>query len=90
MAPTKRERRVPIRSCAGCGRSAPKAQLVRFGAAAGDLVLAVRGSGRGAYTCDRVECFELACSRRAFARTLRTPVTVDPSLTRLYTEQAHG
>jgi hypothetical protein len=30
-------------------------------------------------------CFERARDRRAFARTLHTPVVVDPELSRLYT-----
>jgi hypothetical protein len=30
-------------------------------------------------------CFERARDRRAFARTLRTQVVVDPELSRLYT-----
>jgi len=46
--------------------------------------------GRGAYTCRDVGCFELAASRRAFARTLRAPVRVEPGLARLYTEVSHG
>jgi hypothetical protein len=37
------------------------------------------------YTCRRLLCFERARERRAFARTLRTTVTVDPELARLYT-----
>jgi predicted RNA-binding protein YlxR (DUF448 family) len=41
--------------------------------------------GRGVYTCRRLICFERARDRRAFARTLRTPVAVDPELSRLYT-----
>jgi hypothetical protein len=37
------------------------------------------------YTCRRLLCFERARERRAFARTLRATVTVDPELARLYT-----
>jgi predicted RNA-binding protein YlxR (DUF448 family) len=59
--------------------------LQRFHAEAGALVPGV-GAGRGAYTCRRLACFERAASRRAFARTLRRPVRVDPSLGRLYTD----
>jgi predicted RNA-binding protein YlxR (DUF448 family) len=43
------------------------------------------GAGRGAYTCRRLSCFERALARRAFARTLRETVRVDPELSRLYT-----
>jgi uncharacterized protein len=77
---------VVTRTCAGCGRKRPQAELLRFGAQAGRLVPAPRGShGRGVYTCPRLMCFERACDRRAFARTLRTQVVVDPELSRLYT-----
>jgi predicted RNA-binding protein YlxR (DUF448 family) len=43
------------------------------------------GPGRGAYTCRRLLCFERASARRAFNRTLRATVRVDPNLSRLYT-----
>ena len=76
----------PVRTCAGCGRKAPQQELVRFGERSGRLVTAPLGSpGRGVYTCRRLSCFERARERRAFARTLRRTVTVDPELSRLYT-----
>ena len=81
---------VPIRTCAGCGRKAPQAELVRFVEREGRLTSAARGAtGRGVYTCRRLACFERAASRRAFARTLRRAVNVDPALAGLYTE-GHG
>jgi uncharacterized protein len=76
----------PTRTCAGCGRKAPKAELLRFVAANGLLVQSDRGPGRGVYTCRRLSCFERAASRRAFARTLRRGVRVDPELARIYTD----
>ena len=79
----------PTRTCAGCGRKAPQAELVRFVARAGELAPAPKGPGRGVYTCRRLGCFERAASRRAFNRTLKTTVRVDPGLARLYTD-AHG
>jgi predicted RNA-binding protein YlxR (DUF448 family) len=75
----------PIRTCAGCGRKAPQAELLRFAAIGGSLVHAPKGPGRGVYTCQRLSCFERALERRAFNRTLRQTVQVDPELTRLYT-----
>jgi predicted RNA-binding protein YlxR (DUF448 family) len=76
----------PTRTCAGCGRKAPKADLIRFVASDELLVQSDRGPGRGVYTCRRLSCFERAASRRAFARTLRRAVRVDPELARIYTE----
>ena len=75
----------PIRSCVGCGRKAPQAQLLRFVAENGRLVPGVGRPGRGAYTCRRLSCFERAVARRAFNRTLRRTVRVEPELSGLYT-----
>ncbi len=74
----------PVRTCAGCGRKAPQAELQRLHATAGELVVGV-GQGRGVYTCRRLPCFERAQAHRAFSRTLRATVRVDPSLNQLYT-----
>ncbi|MGH3104992.1 MAG: YlxR family protein [Gaiellaceae bacterium] len=76
----------PVRTCAGCGRKAPQAELLRFTAPAGVLVQSPRGPGRGVYTCRRLSCFERAVDRRAFNRTLRRTVQVEPALARLYTD----
>jgi predicted RNA-binding protein YlxR (DUF448 family) len=75
----------PIRTCAGCGCKAPLAELLRFVAREGTLTHVPKGPGRGVYTCRRLSCFERALERRAFNRTLRQTVQVDPELTRLYT-----
>lgn len=75
----------PIRTCAGCGRKAPKGELVRFVAREGALTPGAKEPGRGVYTCRRLQCFERALANRGFARTLRTPVRVDQTLARLYT-----
>ena len=75
----------PIRTCAGCGRKAPKGELVRFVAREGALTPGAEEPGRGVYTCRRLQCFERALANRGFARTLRTPVRVDQTLARLYT-----
>ena len=75
----------PVRTCAGCGRKAPQAELLRFVASDGALAHAQHGPGRGAYTCRRLACFERARERHAFNRTLRATVRVDQELARLYT-----
>jgi predicted RNA-binding protein YlxR (DUF448 family) len=77
----------PIRTCVGCGRKAPQPELLRFVARDGLLLRGERLPGRGAYTCRRLACFERAVARRAFARTLRQPVRVEPGLSALYTER---
>jgi predicted RNA-binding protein YlxR (DUF448 family) len=70
----------------GCGRKAPQAELYRFVARDGALAPGPKEPGRGAYTCRRLACFERAAARRAFNRTLRRTVRVDPELARLYTD----
>jgi uncharacterized protein len=75
----------PIRRCIGCGRSAPQSELLRFVAKNGALVAGPKEPGRGAYTCRRLSCFERAVTRRAFNRTLRRNVRVEPELASLYT-----
>jgi uncharacterized protein len=75
----------PVRSCVGCGRKAPQGELLRFVAKDGTLAVGADEPGRGAYTCRRLSCFERALSRRAFNRTLRQNIRVDPKLASLYT-----
>jgi uncharacterized protein len=75
----------PIRTCAGCGRKAPQAELLRFAAVNGGLRPGRTLPGRGVYTCNRLVCFERALARRGFSRVLRQSVRVDPALRRLYT-----
>jgi predicted RNA-binding protein YlxR (DUF448 family) len=76
----------PVRTCAGCGRKGPQEELLRFVARDGDLTHSAQAPGRGVYTCRRLACFERAAARRAFNRTLKTSVRVDPGLARLYTD----
>ena len=76
----------PIRTCAGCGRKAPQSELLRFAAVDGILVPGRGLPGRGVYTCRRLACFERAAAARAFSRVLRATVTVEPALSRLYTD----
>jgi predicted RNA-binding protein YlxR (DUF448 family) len=58
---------------------------MRFVAEGGRLVPGAGRPGRGAYTCPRLACFERAVARRAFNRTLRRTVRVEPELSGLYT-----
>ena len=58
---------------------------MRFVAQDGTLTPGAHAPGRGVYTCRRLQCFERAAANRGFARTLRTPVRVEPTLARLYT-----
>jgi predicted RNA-binding protein YlxR (DUF448 family) len=59
---------------------------LRFVARNGALEASSKATGRGVYTCRRLACFERARASRAFNRTLKTTVRVDPELARLYTD----
>jgi predicted RNA-binding protein YlxR (DUF448 family) len=59
-------------------------ELYRFVERAGLLVRGNGEEGRGVYTCKRLSCFERAAATRAFNRTLRRTVQVDPELSALY------
>jgi len=63
---------------------------VRFTEVEGVLSEGRAAGGRGAYTCRDAGCFEQAVHRGAFSRALRSPLRVEPELTRLYTEGSHG
>ena len=65
---------MPVRSCVGCRERADQADLIRFAAVDGKLREGRRLPGRGAWLHPRRECFELAVGRKAFSRSLRTPI----------------
>lgn len=81
---------MPRRRCVGCGRIAPKSQLLRI--ALTDKRSAVHDRdgkmpGRGAYLCrgedpelPAPDCLARAMSRGGIARALRSAATLDPKL----------
>jgi predicted RNA-binding protein YlxR (DUF448 family) len=84
---------VPRRRCVGCGRVAPKPELLRLAVArdaeerrARRAVIDAAGvlPGRGAYLCrgaapltPNPACLQLATRRGGIARALRRPVQLD-------------
>ena len=66
-----KERKVPLRKCAGCGESKPKKELVRVVRAPDGTVsldLVGKKPGRGAYVCPDAECLRRARKSRALER----------------------
>ena len=62
-------KKIPMRMCLGCGEMKPKRELIRVvKSKEGDISLDLTGkkSGRGAYICKSVECFEKARKARKF------------------------
>lgn len=85
----------PRRRCVGCGRIAPKTDLLRIAVAndetSGRAVAVADPSatlpGRGAYLCrdgsvprPLAGCLAAATRRGAVQRTLRAPVALDPKI----------
>ena len=70
--------RAPERTCIGCRRARPKAELVRL-VRAGDGRVAVDrdgcAAGRGAYVCASLECVTKALAKGRLEHAFRRPCT---------------
>ncbi|MCR5508115.1 MAG: YlxR family protein [Lachnospiraceae bacterium] len=74
------ERKVPMRTCVGCGVSKPKQELIRIlKRPEGGICLDETGrmNGRGAYLCSDPKCLEAAVKKKSLARAFRTEVSED-------------
>lgn len=70
-------KKIPMRTCIGCGTSKPKKELVRIVLSGeGDILVdhTGRANGRGAYLCDDPACLQRAIKRKALNRAFRTQV----------------
>lgn len=79
-----KQKKVPMRRCSGCMEMKEKRELIRVVKSPlvndenGDLIgggeisldLTGKKSGRGAYVCKNLECFEKAKKARRFERSL--------------------
>lgn len=77
-----KQRKTPMRKCTGCGEMKPKMELIRVVKAPdvtdenGEVVskgeisldLTSKKSGRGAYICRSLECFQAARKARRFEK----------------------
>ena len=84
----KRRKKIPMRTCAGCGESKPKKDLLRI-VRTPERVVAVdrsgRMNGRGTYVCYCEGCTDAAIKGRRFEHVL--DVEIDPEdLSRLKKE----
>ena len=72
-----KEKKIPMRRCAGCMQSKPKKELLRIVAdKEGGLQLDFTGKaqGRGVYLCPSPECLKIAKKKQAFARSLEIKI----------------
>lgn len=70
-------KRIPERKCMGCNEKRPKKELIRVvRTPEGDVLLDLTGkkSGRGAYICPKVLCFEKALKSKRLERTLEVEI----------------
>ena len=73
-------KKIPMRMCLGCGEMKPKRERIRVvKSKEGDISLDLTGkkSGRGAYICKSVECFEKARKARKFERSFSCMISED-------------
>lgn len=73
-ADKKTEKTGPVRTCVGCGKKTDKADLIRFAAVDGRIVVdaGYRLPGRGAYSCRQENCLRLLVKKgKKLARALR-------------------
>lgn len=71
-------KKVPERTCIGCGEKKEKQALIRIVHAPDDsffIDVTGRKNGRGAYICKNPECLEKAFRRKALERSFRESIT---------------
>ena len=72
------KRKIPLRLCVGCRTKRAKGELVRLvRTPQGELLIDLRGkvSGRGAYICRNLSCFELALKGKRLEKNLAHPLS---------------
>jgi len=72
-----KRRKVPLRKCVACQQMKSKKELIRVVRTPEDEIqidLTGKRSGRGAYLCGDVSCFQLAKKTRALDRSLKASV----------------
>ncbi|MCR5011552.1 MAG: YlxR family protein [Lachnospiraceae bacterium] len=70
-------KKIPQRTCMGCGEAKNKSELVRIvRTLEGGIILDVRGraDGRGAYVCRNAECMKKLRKRNGLARAFSIQV----------------
>lgn len=71
-------KRIPARTCTGCGGQFDKNTLVRILKTPEDTVVfdeTGKRNGRGAYICNRLSCFQTAKKRKALERSLKISIS---------------
>ena len=70
-------KKIPERKCMGCNEKRPKKELIRIVRTPEGIVcldMTGKKSGRGAYICKSVSCFEKALKTKRLERTLEIEI----------------
>ena len=73
-------KKIPQRLCIGCQTVHPKKELIRIvRSPEGDFSVDRTGkkSGRGAYVCDKIECFDAAVKTHRFQKSFQGEIGAD-------------
>ena len=73
-------KKIPQRLCLGCQTVHPKKELIRIvRSPEGEFSVDRTGkkSGRGAYVCDKIECFDAAVRAHRFQKSFQGELGVD-------------
>lgn len=74
------KKKVPLRKCTGCQQMKEKRQLIRVVRTDENqyyMDLTGRMSGRGAYICKNIECFEKAFKSKGLERSFKSAIPKD-------------
>jgi uncharacterized protein len=72
----EKPKKIPMRTCVGCRKTSPKAELFRVVNTGTEVLIDKKGNrpGRGAYFCGLEKCLEIAFKQKKLSRALRCPV----------------
>ena len=74
---TKKPKHIPLRTCVSCRETKPKRELLRVVRTPdGHVVIDATGkkSGRGAYLCARLSCWETAIKKKRLEQEFELPI----------------
>ncbi len=74
------KKKVPLRKCTGCQQMKEKKELIRVVRTDEDqyyIDLTGKMSGRGAYICKSIECFEKAFKSKGLERSFKATIPKD-------------
>ena len=73
-------KKIPIRTCIGCGEGKPKRELIRIvKTTEGEVLIDTTGkkNGRGAYICPNITCLEKAIKTKRLSRAFEMQIEDD-------------